>query len=182
MCSVKDLRLRSPRRSDLERVHEWGSDAETSRYQPWGPNSRTDTERFLDEAVATRELPVESRSRFVWVIEDRAAGVVGMCELKVRAPKELGEISYVVHPAHRRLGVAKWAARSLIDYGFGTLGLRRILATCDPRNIPSGAVLRAVGMTYQRREVRTMRVRGRWRDSDVFSIEHPDEWRPASDG
>jgi [ribosomal protein S5]-alanine N-acetyltransferase len=172
---MKDLRLRPPLRSDLDRVHEWGSDAETCRYQPWGPNSRTDSERFLDEAVATWELPVESRSRFVWVIEDGEAGVVGICELKVRAAEQLGEISYVVHPAHRRLGVAKWAALSLIDYGFDTLGLRRIFATCDPRNTPSGAVLRAVGMTYQRRELRTMQVRGRWRDSDVFSIEPSDE-------
>lgn len=53
--------------------------------------------------------------------------------------------------------------------------LHRVVATCDPRNLVSAAILQKVGMTFEGRLRHTMQIRDGWRDSSAFSI-LADEW------
>jgi ribosomal-protein-alanine N-acetyltransferase len=46
-------------------------------------------------------------------------------------------------------GYATEAAEALIDYGFKALKLHRIIATCQPENIPSWYVAEKLGMTRE---------------------------------
>jgi RimJ/RimL family protein N-acetyltransferase len=55
------------------------------------------------------------------------------------------------------------------------MDLHRVMGTCDPRNLPSAAVLQKVGMTFEGRLRHTTEIRDGWRDSSVFSI-LADEW------
>ena len=50
------------------------------------------------------------------------------------------------------------------------LNLHRVMATCDPRNLASAAVLQKVGMTFEGQLRHTMQIRDGWRDSSVFSV------------
>lgn len=63
----------------------------------------------------------------------------------------------------------------LLTRGFGPLGLHRIHATCDPRNLASARVLAKLGMTHEGRHRHTALIRDGWRDSEVFSI-LDEEW------
>ncbi|MFF4050393.1 GNAT family N-acetyltransferase [Streptomyces chartreusis] len=56
------------------------------------------------------------------------------------------------------------------------MGLHRIFATCDPRNLGSARVLTKLGMTYEGRLRHTAWIRDGWRDSLTFSILE-EEWR-----
>jgi ribosomal-protein-alanine N-acetyltransferase len=56
------------------------------------------------------------------------------------------------------------------------MDLHRVMATCDPRNLASTAVLTKVGMTFEGRLRHTMEIRDAWRDPSIFSI-LADEWR-----
>jgi [ribosomal protein S5]-alanine N-acetyltransferase len=58
------------------------------------------------------------------------------------------------------------------------MDLHRVMATCDPRNLASTAVLTKVGMTFEGRLRHTMEIHDGWRDSRIFSI-LADEWRGA---
>ncbi len=48
---------------------------------------------------------------------------------------------------HQNLGYASEAARAMIDYAFGQLKLRRILACTEYDNLASQGVMRKLGMT-----------------------------------
>ena len=48
---------------------------------------------------------------------------------------------------HWGRGYATEATRLLVDFGFGTLGYRRLFATADPDNVASRRVLDKSGLT-----------------------------------
>ncbi len=56
---------------------------------------------------------------------------------------------WVTSPIHQRKGYAAEAAQALIDYGFNTLNLRRIIATTEYDNEGSKAVMRKLGMALE---------------------------------
>lgn len=53
---------------------------------------------------------------------------------------------YHVHPDHRGRGYATEAARALVEFAFGPMGLARIVATTERDNLASQAVMRHLGM------------------------------------
>lgn len=53
---------------------------------------------------------------------------------------------WALSPASQRQGYATEAARAMVDYAFGTLYLRRLVATTDHHNLASQAVMRRLGM------------------------------------
>jgi ribosomal-protein-alanine N-acetyltransferase len=153
---------------DWSAVHAWAATEAACRYQPWGPNTPSQTQSFVRTAAAAwLEAP---QSRFVWIAES-SGETVGLGELKIRSTAhQQGEISYAVHVERWRRGFGTAIATGLLDLAFGSLELHRVEATCDPRNHASAAVLRRVGMTYEGRLWETIGLRDGWRDSDVFGI------------
>jgi RimJ/RimL family protein N-acetyltransferase len=56
------------------------------------------------------------------------------------------EIGWAVAPAHQGRGYATEAALALLAHGFETLGLHRIVATCQPQNAASVRVMEKLGL------------------------------------
>jgi ribosomal-protein-alanine N-acetyltransferase len=165
------LILRPPRHEDWRTAHEWGAHPEVSRFQAWGPNTEEESEQFVLDAAATWNIPATSRTRLVWFAEHARHGVVGVGDLHIRSrTHRQAEISYLVHPKHWRRGHASEIAASMLDIAFGDLGMHRVFATCDPRNVASAAVLRKLGMRHEGRLRHTLELRDGWRDSEMFSI------------
>jgi RimJ/RimL family protein N-acetyltransferase len=159
-----ELRLVAER--DWRAIHGWASREEVCRYQGWGPNTEDQTRAFVAEAVAAADT--WPRTRFVYVVT-RDGLVVGSCELNLRGDGQ-GEIGYGLHPDHWGRGLATAAARRLLELCFAELGLHRVFATCDPRNLASGRVLRRLGMTHEGRLREVLLIRDGWRDSDVYGL------------
>jgi len=63
-----------------------------------------------------------------------------------RTSTEFG-LFYAMSPDHQRRGYATEAARSMIDYAFRELHLRRVVATTTHDNAPSVRVMRNLGMS-----------------------------------
>ncbi len=160
------LTLRPIEVADADRVHDWASQELACRFQPWGPNSRQETETFVREAARTWEYP--DGPRLVWVASS-ALGVIGMGELKRNTPS-CAEIAYAVHVDHWGLGHGTEIARQLVSIAFADPRVERVQATCDPRNFGSGAVLRRVGMVFEGTLRHTARLRDGWRDSAMHSM------------
>jgi len=162
------VRLRPIVHSDADRIHEWAAQPEVCRYQPWGPNTRADTEAFVAEAVKAWE--VRPQRRWAWVAVDPSDIVVGNGEVNLRGHGR-AEISYVVHIELWGKGIGSAIGDQLTGWAFTHLaGLERLEATCDPRNSASASVLRHVGMTYEGTLRHVQLIRDGWRDSQVFSI------------
>jgi [ribosomal protein S5]-alanine N-acetyltransferase len=162
---------------DSQAVHAFASLPEACRYQAWGPNTEEQTREFVRGAVDARLESPQTRFVYAACLGD---DLVGIGELKVRSRiHRQGEISYLVHPRVWGRGVGTAIGAELLAGGFGQLGMHRIYATCDPRNVASSRVLGKLGMTREGRLRHTSLIRDGWRDSDVFSI-LDDEWRSVS--
>ncbi|OPZ12788.1 MAG: Spermidine N(1)-acetyltransferase [candidate division BRC1 bacterium ADurb.BinA364] len=175
------LAIRELRAEDFADIHAFSSDAETALYMPWGPNSEMETRDFLRRAVAMRRETPRREYHFALVVKE-AGRIVGNCGLSVRRndPAQ-GEIGYVMHRDWRGRGLATEAAGALLDFAFGSLGLHRVVALCDPRNAASARVLEKAGLRREGHSIESAWIKGEWRDELLFAILHR-EWRDSRIG
>jgi [ribosomal protein S5]-alanine N-acetyltransferase len=174
---LTDVRLTTPRlilrelhETDLAGVHEYASDPEVARFVPWGPNTERDSRAFLRQVAAWRaESP---RRQYVLAIEVAADGqVAGSCALRISEPEHRGaNIGYALARRHWGRGYASEALQALIEFGFGSLGLHRIWAVCDPANTASARVLEKAGMRREGELLEHRWEKGRWSDELLYAI------------
>jgi len=172
------LILREFRKSDLEAIHEYGSDPEVSRFMDWGPNtlaqSREVLERFLERQSAAP--PHELNLAVEVAAEGRMIGSVRL-DLKDTVNRT-ADLGYSIHRDYWGRGLVTEACQELLQIAFGDMRLHRVWATCDARNVGSYRVMEKVGM---RREgvlrKGTLRKDG-WRDTLLYAI-LAEEWRGA---
>jgi [ribosomal protein S5]-alanine N-acetyltransferase len=127
--------------------------------------TQPDVRRFLFDGAALSAAEVaetieESSGDFaargfgIWLIElgtptgpvSTAAGLVGTAGLRPLGDTGL-EIFYSLAPGAWGHGYATEAARALVAYGLGPLGLPEVLAEVDEGNAASVAVVKRLGMT-----------------------------------
>jgi len=136
----------------------------------WGPNSVEDTREFIRKAIAFRsENP---RTFFELAVTLRDTGqVIGAAGIRIKSTLNLsGDMGYTIHPAYWGKGLATEAAKGLIQFGFETLKMHKIWATCRPANLASARVLQKAGMSQEGHLRHEKKVRGEWVDSLQFSI------------
>jgi [ribosomal protein S5]-alanine N-acetyltransferase len=175
MLSGERIKLRELTEEDWKAVHNYASQEIVSQYQPWGPNTESDSITYVNEAII--EAKNYPRVRFAYaIVETQSGEMIGAGEILIRsATNREGEIGYVIHPGYWGLGYATEAATLLINFGFTALKLHRIFATCDPRNKGSKRVLTKISMTLEGRIRESILLKDGWRDSLLFSmLEH--EW------
>lgn len=64
-------------------------------------------------------------------------------------PPQQAELGYWVGVPHWGQGYASEAARRVVAFGFGALGLNRVYAICFSGNLASARVMQKAGMTYE---------------------------------
>jgi RimJ/RimL family protein N-acetyltransferase len=74
------------------------------------------------------------------------AGAISFHSLSVK--NSVGELGYWMTSLMRGKGIATTAARMLTDYGFATIGFKRVEALVDKENVASLKLLESAG--YQR--------------------------------
>ena len=133
------LRVRHFTADDWEAVHSYTSDAGVMTYVPEGVMTEEQTKQFIAESMAdeARTYAVDLKA------EDRLIGHVGFHPWYAARIYELG---WVFHPRYHRQGYATEAAAALLRYGFESLSVHRVIATCQPENIPSWRVMEKLGM------------------------------------
>jgi [ribosomal protein S5]-alanine N-acetyltransferase len=133
-----------------------------------GAEQAPQTQEFVDQAITAWQ--VRPQQRCVGVAELSQA-VVGIGELKIHSREwQQGEISFAVQIQRWNEGIATAIATQLLAYAIQSLGMHRVIGTCDPRNLASDAVLRKIGMTFEGRLWHTIKRRDGWRDSNLYSM------------
>jgi len=82
-----------------------------------------------------------------WAVEwvDKS-GLLGWCGLNHLPDTNEDEVAYLLSSSVQGIGVATEGAQASLEFGFGTLGLKRIIALVHPENIPSRRVAEKIGM------------------------------------
>jgi RimJ/RimL family protein N-acetyltransferase len=87
-----------------------------------------------------------------------------------------GEIGYVFNPDQAGRGYATEAAEGLLSLAFDGLGLHRVVARVDARNVPSARVAQRLRMRQEAHLVENEWFKGEWSDELQFAILDR-EWR-----
>ncbi|MGF1568151.1 MAG: GNAT family N-acetyltransferase [Nodosilinea sp.] len=94
----------------------------------------------------------------------------GSIGLGLNSAQNLAELGYWVGQPYRGQGYATEAARAVIDFGFGTLGLNRINATHFSDNPASGRVMEKLGLVYEGGRRRHTLKWGEYRDIKLYGL------------
>ena len=155
------IRLRPLRMDDAGEVFTLFSDARVTRYwsfQAW-------TEPAQAEAWLAERIGWGPPSVYGWAMADRASDAfIGTTALfSLSGPLHRAELGYSLMPARQGEGLATEAVRRALDFGFDVLGLERIEADVDPRNVASCRLAERLG--FQREGL----LRNRWRVGGEFA-------------
>lgn len=184
------LLLRPYREADLAAVHRFASDRRLTEYVEWGPNTLQDSRDFLASCLAEEQQTPRLAFTFALAAPDGGEGFrgdgaggegsgepFGSVGLTLNGAGtgsgiagSTGEVGYVLAADRWGRGYATEAAAAVVGFGFGTLGLNRITATCRPANAASSRVLEKTGMVLEARLPAHKLIRGRWEDSLLYAI------------
>ena len=164
------LLLRDFRPDDWESVHRYASDPEVTRYMLWGPNTPEETRSFIRRAIA--EQGERPRRHYELAVVLKGQGpLIGSCGIDVSAPeRRQGWIGYALARHHWGQGYATEAARGVVTFGFGELGLHRIFGTCDPANRASARVMEKLGMRREGLLKEYSWGKDAWHDRELYAV------------
>jgi RimJ/RimL family protein N-acetyltransferase len=169
------LVLRSWRASDAERVHAYRGDAEVARYQSWDSQSLDEVHALIAEQGELRsdepgwyQLAIAERRT------DRILGDLGVHILE-SDPRQV-EVGFTLARDAQGQGYAAEAVRGILDHLFVALDKHRVIASTDPRNERSIALLRRVGFRLEAHHLDSLWFKGAWADDLIFALLRR-EWR-----
>ena len=147
MIRTERLILRPWREADLEPVAAITADPEVMRFF-----HLTRSRPQSDSWVARTQAHIDRTGFGVWAVEATGVapliGFVGLSTVPESVPcAPAVEAVWTLGSAWWRRGYCAEAARAALQDGFTRLGLSEIVAFTAASNIPSQAVMRAIGMT-----------------------------------
>ncbi len=177
MLKTDRLLLRAFQESDYEATRAFRSDPLVMQYITGEPETTDEVHAFLQRTQEHARQQPQSQFRFAIVLQTTRM-VIGGCGLDIlNSTGREGEIGYHLLPSYWGQGVATEVARALLQFGFETLNLHRIVADCVAQNPASARVMAKAGMQQEAHLRQNKNISGVWHDTLVYAIlEH--EWQP----
>jgi RimJ/RimL family protein N-acetyltransferase len=165
------LVLRPYVRTDLEAYLAVRSQPEVVRYLYDEPLTLERARQKLDRLIGSTALAAEDDWLAAAIVVRDSGDYVGDVAFHwVSVEHRTGEVGFVVDPEHQGLGYATEAARAMVDWGFGTFGLHRVIGRTEARNTASARVLERLGMRREAHLVENEWVKGEWQSELVYAI------------
>lgn len=146
------LRLRAASLSDLRLIFElYGGDPVATRYMAW-PRAVTaeDSRDFWEMVDASFKGHPPGNIEFVWLIQLKETGeYIGSCGIGTHSSNTVGG-GYILNPAFWGKGYAAEAWTPVVEWAKTQPEIHRIQAEHHPDNPASGAVMRKVGLSFER--------------------------------
>jgi RimJ/RimL family protein N-acetyltransferase len=174
--------LRPFTQDDFEALLSYQSRPDVTRFLYWEARSSQEVQAALEKKIACRAIRSEGDVLALAVERSDTARVIGDVILQLTSEEHrTAELGYVIHPAHRGNGYATEACRPLLGLAFDDLGLHRVVAGLDARNVASARVLEKLGMRREAHFVENESVKGEWQSAIEYAILDR-EWREAEPG
>ncbi len=138
------LVLRGFTAADAPRVQRYAGDPDVALMTSNIPHPYE--EGMAEAWIASHAAALERGTLYAFAVELPGEGVVGACGLQVEPQQGRAELGYWVGKPWWGRGYTPEAARGVLAFGFGTLGLRRIFAHHLAGNDASGRVMAKIGM------------------------------------
>jgi RimJ/RimL family protein N-acetyltransferase len=174
------LRLSKLTAADAPAMFRYRSDPEVCRFQGFEPAHQAEVANFIHQLEFTAWDAPGTWFQFGLRLrnaDDYRGELVGDLGVHFLAddPRQV-EIGFSLDPAWQGQGLATEAVTALIDHLFRQAGKHRVIASVDPRNTPSVALLRRVGMQQEAHFRSSLWFKGAWVDDLVFAVLR-EEWQ-----
>ncbi|WP_096271181.1 GNAT family N-acetyltransferase [Paucisalibacillus globulus] len=160
--------------NDWQHVYEYTSDSRVMEYLPEDVFSVEDAKKFVMENS-------HDDAKYFPVLIKEDQRLIGHIVFHKYFGDHTYEIGWVLNPNYYNKGYASEAALSILKYGFETMGLHRIIATCQPENIGSYRVMEKVGMRREGFFKKCIPQGNKWWDEYYYAILE-EEWSEKYEG
>ncbi|HEV7173922.1 MAG TPA: GNAT family protein [Solirubrobacteraceae bacterium] len=174
------LLIRTMAMQDVDDIHSYQSREDVCRYLPFVPRTRDEVAAKVAQYSEAVAIAAEG-DYWQLAIERRAdpGHVIGDVYFSLQSTANAaGEIGWTLHPSHAGQGYMSEAAGAILEIAFAGIGLHRVAARLDPRNGPSAALCRRLGMREEAHFVEDTWFKGEWGDTWMFAI-LAREWEAA---
>jgi RimJ/RimL family protein N-acetyltransferase len=170
------LTLRTLTPADLPVIVGYRNDPEVARHQDWDLPVTADQVRA--KLLATQPAAPEP-GRWMQVGVEHAGELAGDVAVGLDTDGRQATIGYSLRADRHGLGIGREAVSALVDALIDGIGVHRIRATVDPRNVRSAHLLEQLGFRHEGRSTSAAFVRGTWEDDDLYALlaEDRDAWR-----
>ena len=165
LLATDRLLLRPFARTDVAAVHAYAGDPEVCAYLDWGPNTREESEAYVDDVASRPPHRVD-----LAIVERASNRLIGTVAAEPTGARR-AEVGWVLHRAYWGQGYATEAARELVGFVAGDPDVDVIASRVRPANAQSHRVVRKIGMRLVERIERDKLVRGEWVDSDLYEVD-----------
>jgi RimJ/RimL family protein N-acetyltransferase len=162
------LILREIVEADAQRVFEIESTPGYGAYVERFSQSLEDAQAFLAGAIAAAHKTPRLIYDFAVTRDGVLIGRSGFG--RSESEPQTAMLWYAIDPAQQGHGYATEAARAVLRFAFEELGLHRVWADADPRNVPSVRVMERLGMRREAHHIENVCIRGEWCDSMICAM------------
>ncbi|GAK59899.1 acetyltransferase, GNAT family [Candidatus Vecturithrix granuli] len=169
------LVIQSIKVSDAHAMFLYRSDKTVQRYQFWRPRTQGEVEDFIQKV---NELAFDTEHTWyqLGIYTKQPRELIGDLGLHFLEPHNSQvEIGFTIAPTHQRQGYAAEAVISILDYVFAHMRKHRVIASVDPNNTASIALLKKLGLRQEAHFVQSLWDDGAWLDDVVYAILR-EEW------
>lgn len=171
--SAGPVRLRWLTEADLPALFEIFGDPVVMRWFGLRTLADLDAARSLLDDI---HEGFRSRRLFQWGVEAEGA-LVGTCTLAGLDPQNRrAELGFALGRAHWGQGHMSAALPAVLDFAFEGLGLHRVFADTDPRNVASMRHLERLGFVREGYMREHYLVEGEWQDAVMYGL-LTEDWR-----
>lgn len=148
LIETKRLRIRKLEPTDLQDLFECSSDPEISKYTLWDSHKTiNDSKDFLHKCIKQYSLGQPPVLGIEVKEEKKLVGTIGFGSIDFQSKR--AEFGYALHVGYWGQNITTEASLAILQFGFRTLELERIFATCFTTNVASYRVMEKVGMTFE---------------------------------
>ncbi len=174
------LILRPYQAGDLEAIVGLFGREDVCRYLMWEPMDIEQARALLERRLRQTRIEADGDGILLAAVAADTGRTIGEFMLRQASmTHRQGEIGWSIHPDVQGRGLATEGAREMLRMGFDQLGLHRIAAECDPRNVASVRVMERLGMRREAHFVENEFLKGEWIGSIVYALLES-EWHDAA--
>ena len=177
MSTAPSLRIETPRLAlkplqlkDTRGMYAYRSDPKVTRFQSWRPLKEEEVEAFIRK-FGSGNLNVVGAWCQMGVYRKTTQELIGDIGMHFLPPDARQvEIGFTIGPQHQRQGYATEAVGALLSYLFERLHKHRLIASVDPRNIASIALLEKMGMRKEAHHIQSIWSPDGWCDDVIYAL------------
>lgn len=169
------LFLREFTSEDWPAVLAYQSDPLYLRYNTLTERTAEAVQAFIQLFMEAQEQKPRTKYQLAIILPETGQ-LIGIASMRMaQAEATTGEIGYELAAAYWGRGYATEVAKALLKFGFTTLDLHRIEASCNAENTGSARVMEKIGMRREAHFRERAWFKGRWWDEYIYAILKP-EW------